>query len=313
MRRMRRKLTTKVFDNIPNYYVYGEKNNNDDPDSVHVDRIRTSGKLHKWHMKPHQHRHYFQIIFYSTGSSVVEIDGSKENVIGPAAITIPPACIHGFRFQPDTDGYALTIAESLLFEKVDTQNRDLLKLLLAHAHIIRLHENLEQSNVIEFILKMFDKEFNSPELGRTLMLQLLFHALMLLLRRRLIEIDEELVFDSVNAHSYNRYRALVEDHFREHWQVTEYTQRLGLAERHLNRICHIIESKSAIEIIHGRLLLEAKRQLIYTTGPIASLAFELGFRDPAYFSRFFKKNTGLTPGAYRYDHNKSDISPYRTT
>lgn len=310
---MREKKTKQVFENIPNYYVYGEKNKNDNPDFFHVERIRTSGKLHKWHMQPHQHRHYFQIVFYSSGSSVVQIDGSIENVIGPVAITIPPACIHSFRFQPDTDGYALTIAEPLLFEKVDTQNRDLLKLLLARAHIVRLHENLEQLDVIEFILKIFDKEFHSPELGRTLMLQLLFHALMLLLRRRLIETDEELVIDSINAHGYNRYRTLVEEHFREHWQVNEYSNRLGIAERHLNRICHIIENKSAIEIIHGRLLLEAKRQLIYTTGPIASLAFELGFRDPAYFSRFFKKNTGLTPGAYRYDHNKSDISPYRTT
>jgi AraC family transcriptional activator of pobA len=311
--RMSKKENTHVFDNIPNYYVYGEKNNNDYLDYVHVERIRTSGKLHKWHMKPHQHRQYFQIVFYSSVSSVVQIDGSKENVIGPVAITIPPACIHSFRFQPNTDGYALTIAEELLFEKVDTQNRDLLKLLLARAHIVRLHENPDQLEVIEFILKIFNKEFHSPELGRTLMLQLLFHAFMLLLRRRLSEIDEETVFDNVNAHSYNRYRALVEEHFREHWQVNEYTNRLGLAERQLNRICHIIENKSAIEIIHGRLLLEAKRQLIYTTGPIASLAFELGFRDPAYFSRFFKKNTGLTPGAYRRDHNKSDISPYRTT
>jgi len=310
---MRRKITKQIFDNIPNYYVYGEKIINDDPDFFHVERIRTSGKLHKWHMEPHQHRHYFQIIYYSSGSSVVEIDGSKESVIGPVAITIPPACVHSFRFEPNTDGYALTIAEPLLFEKVDTQNRDLLKQLLARAHIVRLHGDLDQIDVIEFILKIFDEEFNSPGLGRTLMLQLLFHALMLLIRRRLIEIDEDPVFGSANAHSYNRFRTLVEEHFRDHWQVTEYTNRLGLAERHLNRICHIIENKSAIEIIHGRLLLEAKRQLIYTTGPIASLAFELGFRDPAYFSRFFKKNTGLTPGKYRYDHNKSDVSPYRTT
>jgi len=273
-------------------------------------RILTSGKLHKWNMKPHQHRHYFQVVFYSSGSSVVKIDGLEENVIGPVAITIPPASVHSFRFQPNTDGYALTIAEPLLFEKIDNQNKDLLKLLLARAHIVRLHNNPDQLDVIEFILKEIDEEFHSPELGRTLMLQLLFHVLMLLIRRQLIETDEELIFGSHIAHNYNRYRALVEKYFREHWRVKEYTNRLGLTERHLNSICRVIEDKSAIEIIHGRLLLEAKRQLIYTTGPIASLAFELGFHDPAYFSRFFKKNTGLTPGKYRHDHNKSDVSPF---
>jgi len=309
---MEKEAIQQIFDNVPNYYIYGEKNNYDDPEFIHVERIRVSARLHKWTMKPHQHRHYFQIIFYSAGSSIVEIDGNQETAVGPVAITIPPSCIHSFRFQPNTNGYALTIAESLLFEKVDTQNRDLLKLLLARAHILRLDDDPDLLDEIKFILKIFDKEFNSPELGRMLMMQLLFHALMLLLRRRLIKIDEELVPDNVNAHSYNRFRKLVEEHFKEHWQVHEYASRLGLAERHLNRICHAIEDKSAIEVIHGRVLLEAKRQLIYTTSPIASLAFGLGYRDPAYFSRFFKKNTGLTPGKYRYDHNKSDVSPYRT-
>ena len=309
---MRKIVTKQAFDKIPNYYVYGEKNKNDDPDFVHVEKIRTSGKLHKWHMQPHQHRHYFQIIYLLSGSTVVQIDGAKEYVIGPAVITIPPACVHSFRFQPNTDGYALTIAEPLLFEKIDSQNKELLKQLLARAHIIKLHDSHDQLDEIEFILKIFDKEYRSPELGRSFMLQLLFHALMLLIRRLLVEIDDEMIFDSVNAHNYNRFRTLVEEHFREHWQVNEYANRLGLAERLLNRICHIIEHKSAIEIIHGRLLLEAKRQLMYTTAPVASIAFKLGFRDPAYFSRFFKKNNNITPGSYRNKHNKNDVSPYRT-
>ncbi|MCR4308082.1 MAG: helix-turn-helix domain-containing protein [Candidatus Berkelbacteria bacterium] len=312
MSQIGKRVTRQLLNSIPNYHVYGDKTENDEPDFVHVERIQISGKLHKWHMKPHQHRHYFQIIFYSSGSSVFEIDGSKEQAIGPVAITIPPACIHGFHFQPNTDGYTLTIAESFLFEKVDTQNKNLLKLLLARAHVVRLHDNPDGLGEIEFILKMFDKEFNSPRLGRVLMLQLLFHTLMLLIRRQLIESDEKRFSDNTNTYNYNRYRTLVEEHFREHWQVTEYSNRLGLAERHLNRICRIIENKSALEVINGRLLLEAKRKLIYTTVPIASLAFELGFHDPAYFSRFFKKNTGLTPGKYRFNHNKSDISPYRT-
>ena len=62
---------------------------------------------------------------------------------------------------------------------------------------------------------------------------------------------------------------------------------------------------SALDVIHGRLLLEAKRQLIYTTAPVTSLAFELGFQDPAYFSRFFRKNTGIAPGKFRLEQSNN--------
>jgi hypothetical protein len=55
---MRKKETEQLIDNIPNYYVYGEKNKNDDPDLFHVERIRTTGKLHKWHMKPARSHYY---------------------------------------------------------------------------------------------------------------------------------------------------------------------------------------------------------------------------------------------------------------
>jgi AraC family transcriptional activator of pobA len=309
---MRKIITPQVSNKIPNYHVYGEENKDDDPDLVHVEKIRASGKLHKWHLKPHQHRHYFQIIYLLSGSTVVQIDGEKDYVKGPTVITIPPACIHSFRFQPNTDGYALTIAEPLLFERIDSQNHDLLKQLLERAHIVELHDNHDQLDEIEFILKIFHREYRSPELGRSLMLQLLFHALMLFIRRLLDEVGDDMIFDSVNAHNYNRFRSLVEEHYKQHWQVNEYASRLGLAERHLNRICHTTKQQSALEVIHGRLLLEAKRQLIYTTAPVASIAFKIGFRDPAYFSRFFKKNTRTTPGLYRDKHDKSDLSPFQT-
>tara|TARA_B110001452_G_scaffold163872_1_gene136643 strand:- start:297 stop:1244 length:948 start_codon:yes stop_codon:yes gene_type:complete len=310
--KMRKIVAQKTSNKIPNYYVYGEENKHDDPDLVHVEKIRTSGKLHKWHMEPHQHRHYFQIIYLLSGATAVQIDGVKDYVKGPTVITIPPGCVHGFQFQPNTDGYALTIAETLLFEKINSQNHDLPKQLLERAHIVELGDNHDQLDEIEFILKIFHREYGSPELGRALMLQLLLHALMLLIRRLVAEIGDEMIFDSVNAHNYNRFRALVEEHFKQHWQVKEYASRLGMAERHLNRICHTIKQQSALEVIHRRLLLEAKRQLIYTTAPVASIAFKLGFQDPAYFSRFFKKNNQITPGLYRNKHNRTDLSPFRT-
>jgi AraC family transcriptional activator of pobA len=57
--------------------------------------------------------------------------------------------------------------------------------------------------------------------------------------------------------------------------------------------------KAPQSLLHDRLMLEAKRNLLYTTLPVSTIAFDLGFNDPAYFSRFFANREGMSPAAYR--------------
>ena len=70
----------------------------------------------------------------------------------------------------------------------------------------------------------------------------------------------------------------------------------------LNRLVRTERGVSALELVHERLTREACRRLIYIAAPAARLASELGFEDPAYFSRFFKRRTGLSPQSYRAAH-----------
>ena len=64
-------------------------------------------------------------------------------------------------------------------------------------------------------------------------------------------------------------------------------------------ICRAVADASPQQILHARLLVEAKRQLLYTVRASSTIAYALGFKDPAYFSRFFKRATGKTPKAFR--------------
>ena len=67
----------------------------------------------------------------------------------------------------------------------------------------------------------------------------------------------------------------------------------------LNTLCRALAGQSALQIVHQRIVLEAKRDLIYTSLTINQLADSLGFADPAYFSRFFRRMTGLSPRDFR--------------
>jgi AraC family transcriptional regulator, transcriptional activator of pobA len=99
-----------------------------------------------------------------------------------------------------------------------------------------------------------------------------------------------------------RFVHLVEQHFLDHWPMERYAARLGLSTQRLNRLVRQHARRSALQLVHERLLREACRRLIYVAVPATRLAFELGFDDPAYFSRFFKRHTGLSPQRWRQAH-----------
>lgn len=97
----------------------------------------------------------------------------------------------------------------------------------------------------------------------------------------------------------DRFRSLIERDFRRLHRVRDYAQKLDLSPGHLNMLCRTHFGRSASAEIHQRLLLEARRLLRYTDKPAFAIAQELGFADPAYFGRFFRRESGVTPRRYR--------------
>jgi AraC family transcriptional regulator, transcriptional activator of pobA len=96
----------------------------------------------------------------------------------------------------------------------------------------------------------------------------------------------------------------VEQHYREHLTVETLAHRLDLSSVHLNTLCRRLAGQSALQIIHQRLLLEARRSLIYTNMTIAQVSDSLGFSDPTYFSRFFRRLSGQSPNAFRQANDR---------
>lgn len=96
-----------------------------------------------------------------------------------------------------------------------------------------------------------------------------------------------------------RYRELLEQHFREQKSLEFYARKIGISTQRLNLACKARVGRTASEVLHERTIIEAKRYLIYMEMTVAEVGFELGFEDPAYFSRFFSQRVGMPPGAYR--------------
>ena len=96
-----------------------------------------------------------------------------------------------------------------------------------------------------------------------------------------------------------RYREILETHFKSEKGLEFYASKLGVSIQRLNLACKARVGKTASQLLHERVVIEAKRCLIYMTMTVAEVGYDLGFEDPAYFSRFFSQRVGQPPGAYR--------------
>lgn len=96
-----------------------------------------------------------------------------------------------------------------------------------------------------------------------------------------------------------KFRELVEIHHTEDHQASMYAARLSVTPDHLNRVVRSLIGKNAKEMIQDRIVLSAKRMLYFTDLTAKEIGFRLGFNEPANFSAFFKKETGLSPSAFR--------------
>ncbi|MDE2147408.1 MAG: helix-turn-helix transcriptional regulator, partial [Burkholderiales bacterium] len=96
-----------------------------------------------------------------------------------------------------------------------------------------------------------------------------------------------------------RLRALVESQFRRQPSQAALAAQLGITPTQLNRACRALLGHPAQAVLHARLVLQAQRELAYTELGVKQIAFELGFSDAAYFTRFFRARVGLPPAAWR--------------
>jgi AraC family transcriptional activator of pobA len=100
---------------------------------------------------------------------------------------------------------------------------------------------------------------------------------------------------------FRKFNVLVESHFRREHSVAYYANLLHKSPKTLANIFALYSDKTALQLIQGRILLEAKRLLHYTPKSVKEITYELGFEEPAYFCNFFKRHTAVSPIKYRQD------------
>nr|WP_024308455.1 helix-turn-helix domain-containing protein [Pseudomonas sp. P818] len=278
---------------VPVFKLYGEDRAWPTPDLIHCESIAERSRLHGWEISAHLHSDLLQVLYIQSGHAEVDIDG-QVRVLDEAAVQVVPAlCVHAFRFSEDIQGHVLTLAQPLVDHLGIALERP--PMTLPVCYLVEGHRER-----LDMLFGTLAREYGQHEAGRELMLQSLISALLVWLARQALagERAEALLSDRGRNH-LRRFQGLVEQHYREHRPLDWYASQLGLSVAHLNSLCRRLAGQSGLQLIHQRLMLEAKRNLVYTSMTIAQVADSLGFSEAAYFSRFFRRGSGLSPKDFR--------------
>lgn len=283
---------------VPQFFLYGETASEETTEFVHIERISTRSRENDWVINPHRHSRFFQIIVIVRGQVRAIVDEARFEGEGHISVSIPAGVVHGFQFQPETEGYVLTFAQSLLLQQDSERTQPYFERLLSSGHCMNFEASPLLFNKLIQFLDMMQDEFKSVYAGRTLMCEWLIRMIMMTLNRCL-HVQGVSAAGHPAMFELTQLRQLIEEHYIEHWRVIDYAEALNMTKIRLNRLCKTAFGKNLKSLLSERLLLEAKRKLMYTRGNVDQVAFDLGFEDPGYFSRFFKNHTGHTPLHYR--------------
>jgi AraC family transcriptional activator of pobA len=273
---------------IRTYGLFGETANL--PDPMHIETIAARSALHDWELAPHRHVRLHQLLLLHRGSGRLHLEGQALPLMPRSLVNVPPGAVHAFAFERGTQGWVVTLADDLFEQLLGPASEE--RRALSSGGVYAAEPGLDT------LMTQILAEFEGTAPSRALVLQGLC-AVLLGLAARAAARAAPPPRDAPGSALRCRFEAWVETRLLEHPTVADCARALAVTPTHLSRVLRGATGQPASRLIEARLMREARRQLAYTSLPVSTIAYTLGFGDPAYFSRVFSRVEGLSPRAFR--------------
>ena len=251
-------------------------------------------------LKPYR-TNFNQLFYFHKAKGIHTVDFEDITLADNSLLFAPKDTVHRFDDKAEVSGVLLLFTDNFFCS--NSQDSILLRNCVLHSNITQstlIHipeQNTVFDNVFGQIYREFDNEKDSVQADilrnyiRLLLLHFIREQISLpIFRNQSDNQDLELV---------RAFEYMLEQHYNSSPQVAYYCQSLNVTEKRLQTATRNILDQSPKEIIKDRIVLEAKRLLVYSSDSVKEISFRLGFDEPTNFTKFFKKSTGKSPMDFR--------------
>ncbi|RAV30571.1 AraC family transcriptional regulator [Sinomicrobium soli] len=257
-----------------------------------------AGSFHEAISLPHKHD-FFVLVFFSSGSGVHEIDFHSYPILPGSVFMMSPGQTHHWKFTADTDGFVLFHTRE--FYEMHFMNRSLYNFPFYYS--VQNPSSLfipdeDRECISGLFARIFREHMRGGYMSTPLVASLLDILYINMSRLYLQTENSEVTVPAGYTKKIRILERLIEEHYPVEKSASAYAAMMNISPKHLNRMVKLSLGKTVTELVADRVLLEAKRLLVHAPKSFAAIARTLGYEDYAYFSRFFRRNTGMTPSDF---------------
>jgi len=251
---------------------------------------------------PHRHD-FFEVLYLLKGSGYHVIDANKYEIKPPCVFFMSPGQAHKLELSNDIEGYIFIFTADFYLINRSNQNS-----LIEFPFFYTIHQDnppllLENENDVRFFETLFRQSIEEIRQTGEYTVELLRSILDLILTTSAAryQVNESQLIKGKGQILVKRFFHLVEENNQKNLSLSDYAGMIGVTPNHLTQTVKFMTGKTSSQIIKAKQLLEIKRLLVHTNLNVSEIANQLNFEDQSYFTKFFKRETGMTPLQYRTD------------
>ena len=252
---------------------------------------------------PHRHD-FFEVLYLMKGSGFHVIDANKYEIQPPCVFFMSPGQAHKLELSSDIEGYIFIFTADFYLLNQSNQNS-----LIEFPFFYTLHQEnppllLVNENDIRFLETLFRQAISETKNSHDFTLELLRSVLDVILTTcaARYKVNENLLNKGKGQILVKRFFHLIEENNQKNLSMSDYARMIGVTPNHLTQTVKQLTGKTSTQIIKAKQLLEIKRLLVHTNLNVSEIANQLNFEDQSYFTKFFRRETGITPLQYRAEH-----------
>ncbi|MGL5890570.1 MAG: helix-turn-helix domain-containing protein [Bacteroidia bacterium] len=247
--------------------------------------------------EPHRHG-YYEIFLFDDAEGTHMIDFEPYPITSGSLHFVSPGQVHLLNRTGMTKGKILLFSEEFFY--CDSMNRDFLRDISfldisSRERMLKLDDEFKAW--VKGIFEAIKNEYVLGDPNREGIIRSYINILLLKCKSKFPERVKPV--RETGVHLVVQFRNLIDKHFQETHRVSDYADKLSVSANHLNDVVKKSTGRTAGDLIQERVMLEAKRLMLYSLASAKEIAYTLGFNDPAYFSRFFKQHTNHSPDEFR--------------